>query len=133
MTPDIDLAAALADKYKETGSFRKLAAALGMEPNRTAPLLSKVLRGEPVSDATARRIGRALGILPPPRKYHRVVMSDEEYAAWHACPKEERAMRLSGEAPVSSQQKPHAGQHEARDGACPPLPGNAVHAHTKQA
>lgn len=94
--PDGDaLAMALAAKYAETGSYRKLAAALSLEPRRWAPLLCKALRGEPVSASTERRIARALGLAKPPRRLHRVVMGEAEFAAWRSLSKEERLRRLT--------------------------------------
>ncbi len=58
------------------------------------PLISKLLRGEAVSAATLRRIGRALGCIPPPRRLIRRCMSAQEAAAWDALPPPERLKRL---------------------------------------
>lgn len=75
-------------------SQRELVRRLG-EPPEFQAVLSKVLRGETVSRETARRIMRALGLLPPPRKLHRVCMTPEEFAAWRALPRDERLRRLT--------------------------------------
>ena len=58
-------------------------------------LISKLLRGERVSDATLRRIGRALGCIAPPRRMIRRVLTPEEAAAWDALPRAERLRRLT--------------------------------------
>lgn len=76
-------------------SLRRIAAWVGLPASDNA-LLSKLLRGEPVSTATLRRLGRALGILPPPRKLIRRVMSPAEAADWDALPRAERLRRLQG-------------------------------------
>ena len=60
-------------------------------------LLSKLLRGEPVSLATLRRIGRALGCVAPPRRLIRRCMSAQEAAAWDALAPAERLRRLAQE------------------------------------
>ena len=59
------------------------------------PLISKLLRGEPVSVATLRRIGRALGCVPQPRRLIRRVLTPAEAAAWDALPPPERLRRLT--------------------------------------
>ncbi len=47
-----------------------------------AAALSRILRGEPVSVATLRRVGRALGCIPPPRRLIRRVLTPQQAAAW---------------------------------------------------
>ena len=59
------------------------------------PLISKLLRGEPVSVATLRRIGRALGCVPQPRRLIRRVLTPQEAAAWDALAPPERLRRLT--------------------------------------
>lgn len=75
-------------------SLRRIAARVGLPASDNA-LLSKLLRGEPVSTTTLRRLGRALGILPPPRKLIRRTMSPAEAQAWDALPRAERLRRLT--------------------------------------
>jgi len=75
-------------------SLRGVTAALGLPASDNA-LLSKIMRGEPVSATTLRRVGRALGIVAPPRKLIRRVMSPAEAAAWDALPSAERLRRLT--------------------------------------
>lgn len=81
----------LAQKGKR--SLRQLCADCGL-PDSDNALLSKLLRGEAVSAATLRRIGRALGCIPPARKLIRRCMSAQEAAAWDALPPPERLKRL---------------------------------------
>ena len=81
----------LAQKGKR--SLRQLCADAGLPASDNA-LLSKLLRGEPVSVATLRRIGRALGCVPQPRKLIRRVLTAQEAAAWDALPPAERLRRL---------------------------------------
>ena len=69
---------------REGRSLRDFAEALGLPADSGAALLSKILAGKPVAPDTERRIRRALGLLPPPRRLHRVVMSDEQFRAWQA-------------------------------------------------
>ena len=82
----------LAQKGKR--SLRQLCADSGLPASDNA-LLSKLLRGEPVSVATLRRVGRALGCLPPARKLIRRVLTPAEAAAWDALPPPERLRRLT--------------------------------------
>ena len=77
-----------------TQSQRALARDLGLG-NGGQALLSKILRGEPVSVATLRRIGRALGCVAPPRRLIRRCMSAQEAAAWDALAPAERLRRLT--------------------------------------
>jgi hypothetical protein len=51
-------------------------------PASDAPALSRILRGEAVSVATLRRIGRALGCIPPARRLIRRVLTPAQAAAW---------------------------------------------------
>ena len=74
-------------------SLRQLCADHGLPASDNA-LLSKLLRGEPVSVATLRRIGRALGCIPPARKLIRRCMSAQEAQAWDAHKATERLKRL---------------------------------------
>lgn len=62
-------------------SLRQLCADSGLAPSDNA-LLSKLLRGEAVSVATLRRIGRALGCIPPARRLIRRVLTPAQAAAW---------------------------------------------------
>ena len=77
----------------EKCSQRELVRRLGQPPAFQA-LLSKMIRGEDVSVAALRRILRALGFLPQPRRLHRVVMTPAQFAAWHALSPQERNERL---------------------------------------
>ena len=79
---------------REGRSLRDFAEALGLPPDSGAALLSKILAGKPVAPDTERRIGRALGIVKPPRRLHRVVMSDEQFRAWQGMTTQERNERL---------------------------------------
>jgi hypothetical protein len=74
-------------------SLRAVCEAHGLPASDNA-LLSKLLRGEPVSDATLRRIGRALGCIPPPRKLIRRTLTPEQAAAWDAMDQEQRNKAL---------------------------------------
>ena len=78
---------------KGNRSLRQLCADCGL-PDSDNALLSKLLRGEPVSVATLRRIGRALGCIPPARKLIRRCMSAQEAQAWDALTPPERLKRL---------------------------------------
>ena len=82
----------LAQKGKR--SLRQLCADSGLPASDNA-LLSKLLRGEPVSVATLRRIGRALGCVPQPRRLIRRVLTPQEAAAWDALAPPERLRRLT--------------------------------------
>jgi hypothetical protein len=64
-------------------------------PASDAPALSRILRGEAVSVATLRRIGRALGCVPQPRRLIRRVLTPQEAAAWDALAPPERLRRLT--------------------------------------
>lgn len=79
-----------------TQSQSALAREIGLGSGGQA-LISKLLRGEAVSVATLRRIGRALGCIPPARKLIRRCMSADEAAAWDALPPAERLRRLAQE------------------------------------
>lgn len=74
-------------------ALRSLCAAHGL-PATDAPTLSRILRGEPVSDATLRRIGRALGCIPPPRRLIRRVLTPQQAAAWDAMTQAQRNKAL---------------------------------------
>ena len=56
--------------------------------------LSRILRGEPVSDATLRRIGRALGCVDPPRRLIRRTLTPQQAQAWDAMTQEQRNKAL---------------------------------------
>lgn len=75
-------------------SFRALALALGMEVSAAATL-NRIVRGQRVSADARRDIARRLGIVAPPRKLIRRVMSPAEAAAWDALPSAERLRRLT--------------------------------------
>ncbi len=79
--------------YEEKPSLAALCEAHGLRATDAAAL-SRILRGEAVSAATLRRIGRALGCIPPPRRLIRRCMSAQEAAAWDALPPPERLKRL---------------------------------------
>jgi hypothetical protein len=76
------------------GNQSALARELALGPGGQA-LISKLLRGEPVSVATLRRIGRALGCVPQPRRLIRRVLTPQEAAAWDALAPPERLRRLT--------------------------------------
>ena len=81
-------------EYMRRGrSLRQLCADYGLPPSDAAHL-SRMLTGGQVAGETERRIRRALGLLPPPRRLHRVVMSDEQFAAWQGMTQQERNERL---------------------------------------
>ncbi len=90
---DVDTVAACICATKGNRSLATICAAHGL-PKTDAPALSRILRGEPVSVATLRRIGRALHCLEQPRKMHRVVMKEDEFQAWQSMSKAERQRAL---------------------------------------
>lgn len=59
-------------------SLRQIAAQLELATGDIAAM-SRISRNESVSTSTIRRIGRALGVVPQPRKLHRPVVSAEEW------------------------------------------------------
>lgn len=63
-------------------------------PESDAAHLSRLLAGKPVAVETQRRIGRALGLVPQPRRLHRVVMSQAQFARWKALTPAERDAAL---------------------------------------
>lgn len=77
-----------------TQSQSALAREIGLGSGGQA-LISKLLRGEPVSVATLRRIGRALHCIAPAKKHIRRCMSPAEAAAWDALAPAERLRRLT--------------------------------------
>ena len=91
---DVDSVAACICAAKGNRSLAAICAAHGL-PKTDAPALSRILRGEPVSVATLRRIGRALGCVPQPRKLIRRVLTAQEAAAWDALAPSERLRRLT--------------------------------------
>lgn len=90
---DVSSVAACILEAKGNCSLVALCAAHGL-PATDAPTLSRILRGESVSDATLRRIGRALGCIPPPRKLIRRTLTPEQAAAWDAMTTAERNAAL---------------------------------------
>ena len=90
---DVDSVAACICAAKGKRSLAAICTAHGL-PKTDAPALSRILRGEPVSVATLRRIGRALHCLEQPRKMHRVVMKEDEFQAWQSMSKAERQRAL---------------------------------------
>lgn len=88
-----EIEAALRKAVADFGGQAQTARALGLNGGGQA-LISKVLRGERVSEATMRTLGRALGVLPPPRKVLRRAMSREEAAAWDRLTRAERLHKL---------------------------------------
>ena len=91
---DVDSVAACICAAKGNRSLAAICAAHGL-PKTDAPALSRILRGEPVSVATLRRIGRALGCVPQPRRLIRRVLTPQEAAAWDALAPPERLRRLT--------------------------------------
>ena len=90
---DVDSVAACICAAKGKRSLAAICTAHGL-PKTDAPALSRILRGEPVSVATLRRIGRALHCLEQPRKMHRVVMKEDEFQAWQSMSRAERRHAL---------------------------------------
>ena len=90
---DVSAVAACICAAKGNRSLAAICAAHGL-PKTDAPALSRILRGEPVSVATLRRIGRALHCLEQPRKMHRVVMKEDEVQAWQSMSRAERRHAL---------------------------------------
>ena len=91
---DVEAIKACILAQKGNRSLRQLCADGGLPASDNA-LLSKLLRGEPVSVATLRRIGRALGCVPQPRRLIRRVLTPQEAAAWDALAPPERLRRLT--------------------------------------
>ena len=91
---DVSAVAACICAAKGNRSLAAICAAHGL-PKTDAPALSRILRGEPVSVATLRRIGRALGCVPQPRRLIRRVLTPAEAAAWDALAPAERLRRLT--------------------------------------
>ena len=75
-------------------SYRAIADELGLGTSDVA-LMSRIARGESISPATLRRIGRALGVLPQPRKLVRRCMSPDLAQAWDRLTPEEKKERLA--------------------------------------
>ncbi len=91
---DVGTVATCIFEMKGNQSLAALCEAHGL-PKTDAPTLSRILRGEPVSVATLRRVGRALGCIPPARKLIRRCMSAQEAAAWDKLTPPERLRRLT--------------------------------------
>jgi hypothetical protein len=66
--------------YNQSALARELAP---RNPKPMQAIISKVLAGKPISRATERKLKRALGLLQPPRKLHRIVVTPEQLQAWH--------------------------------------------------
>ena len=79
---------------REGRSLRDFAEALGLPPDSGAALLSKILAGKPAGPDTERRIGRALGIVKPPRRVLRRAMTEAQAQAWDRMTRAERNERL---------------------------------------
>ncbi len=75
--------------YEEKPSLAALCEAHGLRATDAAAL-SRILRGEAVSAATLRRIGRALGCIPPPRRLIRRVLTPAQAQAWDRLTPEQR-------------------------------------------
>lgn len=74
-------------------SLRQMADHYGL-PQADVAHVSRIERMERVNVATARRILRALGLLPPARRYHRVCMTPDEFAAWRRMTPQQRREAL---------------------------------------
>lgn len=70
--------AAKLDELHGTMTLRAIVAEYGLRPQDIAPI-SRLLAGARVSPSVVRRIGRALGCVPPPRKLFRPVCTREEW------------------------------------------------------
>ena len=90
---DVGAVAACIANAKGKASLVALCKAYGL-PATDAPTLSRILRGEPVSDATLRRIGRALGCVDPPRRLIRRTLTPQQAQAWDAMTQEQRNKAL---------------------------------------
>jgi hypothetical protein len=90
---DVGALAACIAAQKGDRSLVSLCTAHGL-PRTDAPTLSRILRGEPVSDATLKRIGRSLGCVDPPRRVLRRAMSQAQAQAWDIMSQAERNQRL---------------------------------------
>ena len=90
---DVGTVAACILATKEERSLVALCRAHGL-PATDAPALSRILRGEAVSVATLRRVGRALGCIPPPRRLIRRVLTPQQAAAWDAMTQAQRNKAL---------------------------------------
>jgi hypothetical protein len=90
---DVGALAACIAAQKGDRSLVSLCTAHGL-PRTDAPTLSRILRGEPVSDATLRRVGRALGCIPPPRRLIRRTLTPAQAAAWDRLTPQQRDKAL---------------------------------------
>lgn len=86
---DVGSVAACILATKGNDSLVTLCEARGLRAT-DAPALSRILRGESVSSQTLRRIGRALGCIPPPRRLVRRVLTPRQAAAWDAMTQAQR-------------------------------------------
>ena len=74
--------------------MRDFAEALGLPADSGAAVISKILAGKPVAPDTEQRIGRALGIVKPPRRVLRRAMTEAQARAWDMLTTEQRNERL---------------------------------------
>lgn len=96
MPRDAEMARTIAARMaRDNLSYRALAHALGMDASAAATL-NRIVRGQRVSADARRDIARRLGMVRPPRRLIRRVMSPAEAAAWDALPRAERLRRLQG-------------------------------------
>ena len=79
--------------YEDGLPYRAIAKRMGL-PERSNAVLAKIVNESPVSRDTLLRVGRALGVEPPPRTRYRAEMTPEQFAAWHALTPAERNERL---------------------------------------
>ena len=81
-------------EYMRRGrSLRQLCADYGLPPSDAAHL-SRMLTGGQVAGETERRIRRALGLMPPPRRVLRRAMTEAQARAWDMLTTEQRNERL---------------------------------------
>jgi hypothetical protein len=90
---DVGALAACIAAQKGDRSLVSLCTVHGL-PRSDAPTLSRILRGEPVSVATLKRIGRSLGCIPPPRRLIRRTLTPAQAAAWDALTPQQRDKAL---------------------------------------
>ena len=79
-------------RYKGRKSLRTVAAELGL-PESSIGLMSKILNGKPVSRASEKEIGRALGVINPPRNPIRLTVPDDLADAVQAARQQGRSTR----------------------------------------
>ena len=79
-------------QYKGHKTLRTVAAELGL-PESSIGLMSKMLRGHLVSPDSERMIGRALGVIDPPRNPIRLTVPDDLADAVQAARAQGRSTR----------------------------------------